>query len=243
MKYSRHTLIDISRQGRLRLFNEITGRGVAQAVIGQILLPEDFQLSDPTYRPAHRECSPVPGIVRRETGPVPDGYISVGLVSWESGTVGRLRLSAQIHEDEVERASSPQDVLAEHAAFFSRTPCLKALWHLKKQAYNWNMLVGCWGSTALELHTGYLYTHQGSDLDLFLQPKTASSRASLEVCLQAVLEAEQLFQLRIDAELALPSGYGIALKELMNDGNASVLGKGIHDVTLLQKTDILACFF
>jgi len=103
------------------------------------------------------------------------------------------------------------------------------------------MNMGVWGSAAMELHTGYLYTHDGSDLDFFLQPKSKVSVRTLTRCLDAIVQSEQNFHVRVDVELSLPSGYGISLKELMDGKGTSVLGKGLHDVVLLRKSMVFDC--
>lgn len=242
MNHARHTLVDITLQGRKRLFAEIVGRGMEAPLIGQMLLPEKFPMLDAGYMGVSRGRAPVPGIVCRGYGNTPEGHLSVGLVSWECAASGRLRIPAQIALNEVKAAQDPVEVLAagvHDGKLSSRTPCLRALERLWNVSGDWGMSPGVWGSAAMELHTGYLYTHPGSDLDFFLRPKSGVSARMLTRCLDAVLQSEQNFQVRVDAELSVPGGYGVSLKELMVPNGTSVLGKGLHDIVLLRKGEVL----
>ncbi len=50
---------------------------------------------------------------------------------------------------------------------------------------------------------------------------------------------EGSLHLRIDVELDLACGYGVQLRELLSGGRM-VLGKGLSDVVLLDRTRIIA---
>jgi len=186
---------------------------------------------------------PVPGIVRREEGFTAQGHVPVGLVSWECGPAGRLRLPVQLALDEIDAAYSPVEVLAARVdtQSYSRTACLRALGWLKKMSGDWTLHLGVWGSAAMELHTGYRYTHAGSDVDCLLKPTAGVSIQTLTRCLDAIGQAERNFQVRVDVELSVPGGYGVSLKELLDGKGSSVLGKGLHDVVLLPKSRVFAC--
>ena len=243
MTYPRHTLLDITYEGRLRLLSEKAGAGMDKHILGQMLAPEEYPMTDASFWPGDGVRPPVPGIVRRETAPMEEGELSVGFVSWSCGVGGRLRLPARIVQSEVAAAHSPTEVLdaaRREPERFTRTPALRALWRLDEALRLPGVKLGVWGSAGMELYTGYRFTHPGSDLDVLLEVEDGHpGRDTLAQCMYIVEEIEREFAMRIDPELSLRNGYGVSLKELVNAGSATVLGKGLRDVVLLQKEAIL----
>jgi len=238
--YDRHTLLDITLDGRTKLFTEAVAKGFDRASCGALLLPEAFPTDIPG---AHKRGSgpdvAVPGIVRREDYAPRPGEIAVGFTSWTSGPMGRLRLPGFVSPQDVARSRDPITVLNEASKQpdrFVRTPALCALAALYASGLQ-EADLGVWGSAGLELATGYAYTHEGSDLDFLLRPQSRLTSPLLAAWLDTVLRAERHFQIRIDAEIHLANGYGVSLKECLK-GTASVLGKGIHDVKLISKSEI-----
>ena len=242
MHYPRHTLLDISEQGRRRIFAELMAHGYGEQACGELLLPLEYPALD---MPGYPECAqqpPIPGIARREEMAPRQGLIPVGFVSWRSGTNGRLRIASFAHPEEIDTVRTPQSAAqaaALNRAALVRTPALRALAQLLDGCGPLPVVMGLWGTAALEVQTGCHYTHQGSDLDVLFTPARPLSRADLQRCLDAVLAVEQHCATRVDAELTLPSGYGISLKELLNTGK-TVLGKGLLDVALIRKEDVFA---
>lgn len=230
-RYERHTLLHLNRSGRERLFAELTAEGYAEQAVGEMLLPEEFG-----------KGPPVPGIARREEFSPREGFIPVGFVSWRSGENGRLRIASFIRPEEVASSISPEEVM-EKAGCSRRTPAMAAVIRLREAWENGlagYARLGVWGSAALEIETGRPFTHQYSDLDVRLTFPPRLIRKNAVACLETILAAEDEFALRIDAEVLLPDGYGVSLKELLQQG-ATVLGKGLHDVALLRKTAVFAC--
>ncbi len=227
--YARHTLLDITRRGRERIVAELAGRGYDEAACAAMLLPADGPAA--------------PGIVRREELAPRAGRIPVGFSFWRADEErGRLRIPSFVRPEEIERVSLPEDaaraLLDMDPRARRRTPALRAAEAVLSRAAALPADLGLWGTAALEAHTGRLYTHAGSDLDLLLSPRPPADGADLRRCLDAVLAAEKKFSIRIDPEVLLPSGYGISLKEFLNEG-ATVLGKGPRDAVLIQKEDVL----
>lgn len=54
-----------------------------------------------------------------------------------------------------------------------------------------------------------------------------------------MLEAQS--GVRLDAEIELTGGYGVKLKELLSPSK-TVLGKGLYDVVLFEKSTIMVLF-
>lgn len=230
--YERHTLAHLTLSGRERIVAELAAQGYDERAVGELLLPQRY---------ANDNGMPVPGIVRREEFSPREGYIPVGFVSWRSSESGRLRVPSFALPEEIASAVSPEQVAAmardKHGDVPGRTPALaafSALLHAWRDAFG---DLGVWGSAAMEIVTGYPYTHQWSDLDIRIAPGVGMKRESLTACLAVIITHEQRYGIRIDAEVRLPDAYGISLKELLN-GGATVLAKGQKHVALLQKTDV-----
>ena len=153
--------------------------------------------------------------------------------------MGRLRLPGFVSPQYIERSRDPITVLNEafkHCEYFVRTPALRTLTALHSSRLQ-DAHLGVWGSAGLELATGYEYTHEKSDLDVFIRPKNRLTPKLLATWLNTVLMAERRFQIRIDAEIHLVNGYGVSLKECLK-GTAAVLGKGINDVKLISMNEV-----
>jgi phosphoribosyl-dephospho-CoA transferase len=226
MKLKRHTLLDITDHGRVAILDELPGGDPGSDLFrercAQILLPE-------------AAGARVPGIVRREEGTLRPGFIPVGFSSPITGDEGRLRLAAFVREEDVSRATSPYELLPLFTAP-PRNTCNVALAFARDQAQALGLIIGVWGSAALELYTGLSCTHQDSDLDLLV---VAAPRETLSSFLHKITSIEAQLGLRIDVELDLANGYGVQLKELFGQGR-TVIGKSLTDVVLLSREQILA---
>lgn len=176
----------------------------------------------------------LPGIVRREESntiinAVPIGFSSPYLVDGH-----RLRVPTFVPLKEIINITSPYKVL--QSDITPRTTCLQALQHVKDIALSMDLQLGVWGSAGLEIHTTLPYTYAGSDLDLLLKP---SEPAKFFEFAEEAISIGQNHNCSVDIELELPSGYGVNIKELIMDVDC-VLGKGLEDVVLLQRSDVLA---
>jgi len=223
MTWKRHTLVDISDTGRKALLDTMKVEGCAQLAslqqASEVLLPE---------------CAGarIPGIVRRADVVLPDNQVAVGFSSPVAGPDGRLRLAAMVDVASVVDVMSPYALMA--MPISGRTLSLRTLQAARKLSGRLGLILGVWGSAALEVCTGLPYTHQESDLDLLVEP------APLDVLmgfLKDIYELEKRFALRIDVELDLADGYGVQLKELMGSGRM-ILGKSLADVALLSREHI-----
>lgn len=235
-EYGRHTLLHLRLDARERMVAELEAQGRDRRLFGEMLLPERFSN-------AFGLRVPVPGIVRREENAPREDMIPVGFSSWERGANGRVRAASFVRPDEIEDVSTPEAVLAKLDARDQarRPPALAALAALRE---NWptppeTVRLGVWGSAALELETGYPYVDSRSDQDMRITPCVPLSGDTLRAWLDGIMETEERFTVRIDAEVSLPSGYGVSLKELLRPG-VTVLGKGLLDVALLRKTEVFA---
>lgn len=227
--YRRHTLLDITRAGRERILAEAVRAGFPRGLWEPMLLPE---------------TPPLPGIVRRDESGDGRGMIPVGFSSWIRIDSGRARLPGFVRPEEVTGSRSPFDIVTASPADVGRvdrTPALRALRRLADAFAAESARFGVWGSAAMELAMGKPYTHDGSDLDILLEPSAATEARALRGWLAIARDAEREFGIRVDAEVALNNGYGVSLKELLGEGR-TVLGKGSLDVRLFDKNDILCGF-
>jgi phosphoribosyl-dephospho-CoA transferase len=225
MDLKRHTLLDITDQGREFILAELAGSGSESIRLrekyAQILLPQ-------------AAGARVPGIARREEGNPRSGLIPVGFSAPLSGIDGRLRVAAFVRQEDVSRSTTPYELLMLITAP-PRNACNKALALVREQAKMLGLVIGVWGSAALELYTGLPCTHDESDLDLLV---AAAPREVLSCFLQKIVSIETHLDLRIDVELDLANGYGVHLKELFGRSH-TVLGKSLNDVALLPREQVL----
>jgi phosphoribosyl-dephospho-CoA transferase len=220
----RHTLLDIDDSARQRLVDELAasaGPDRLRRRYAPLLLP---QLAG----------ARIPGIVRRDESGNGGDLIPVGFSSPVSGRDGRLRVAARVADADIVRITTPYQLLP--AAFAQRNSCMNALAACRDAASDLDLVIGVWGSAALELYTGLSYTHDRSDLDLLIAP---APRAELTEFLARIVAIEARIGLRIDAEVDLDNGYGIHLRELLGEGR-TLLGKSRYDVALLPRARVLA---
>jgi phosphoribosyl-dephospho-CoA transferase len=226
MNLKRHTLLDITDSGRDEILADLAGSGpgsdMLREMYAQVLLPEVAGIR-------------VPGVVRREETALRSGYLPVGFSSPTTGTQGRLRMAAFVQQKDILRITSPYDLLTV-AISPPRNACNTALALARSQARIFGLVLGVWGSAALELYTGLPCTHADSDLDLLV---VAAPQELLCRFLLKIESIEEHLDLRIDVEIDLPNGYGVNLKELFGHGR-TVLGKSFADVAMLSREQILA---
>jgi len=226
MKLRRHTLLDITDGARKDILAELSGSGPDNVMLreryAQVILPE-------------LAGARIPGIVRREEGPLRSGCIPVGFSAPLASNEGRLRMATFVRKRDVVRTTSPYELVALPISP-PRNVCTRALDLAKNHAQGLNLTLGVWGSAALELYTGLPCTHQNSDLDLLV---SIAPREALSQFLLKIKAIEERLDLRVDVEIDLPDGYGVNLKELFGQGRA-VLGKSLADVAMLPREQILA---
>ena len=175
----------------------------------------------------------VPGIARREESQMKPGYIPVGFASAWRVAGNRIRIPAFVPVETVIRIVQPQQVMRMPCE--PRTPCLKAFKEIGLLADDRGLEMGVWGSSALEIFTGLPYTDESSDLDLIV------GTLPLEVMREyweSIRKVGQKCQCSIDVEISLPNGFGVKLAEVLSNSH-SVLGKGLQDVILLDREEIM----
>jgi phosphoribosyl-dephospho-CoA transferase len=225
--FKRHDLLDVSDAGRSRILDDLTAlhrlSDKQRALFACVLLQQETGTR-------------VPGVVRREDGPAHPGLIPVGFSSPTKKCGKRLRVAAFVRPEEIVRVTSPYDVLSLRGATLPHNACTEALAAAKDRAQSMGLLLGVWGSAALEIQMGQRCTDDDSDLDLLL---AETSIDKLLAFLGEVSAMEDEHKVRIDVELDLTNGYGVHLKELFGKGR-SVLGKGKDDVVMLSREQVLA---
>jgi phosphoribosyl-dephospho-CoA transferase len=170
----------------------------------------------------------IPAIVRRQESKGDDLiFIGFSFPKIIDGT--RLRLSSKVPADFVIKHKTPFDVLEYD---IDRLPDGEAIKTLVEAGKNYHTQIGLFGSAALQLVTGLPYREEKSDLDIYLRHK--GNDQELALFYQRLILIEGQFGLGIDAEIEYME-YGVKIKELFGKGK-TVLGKGLYDVVLLEKT-------
>jgi phosphoribosyl-dephospho-CoA transferase len=175
----------------------------------------------------------IPGIVRREENRPIEGAVPVGFSSPEAHGDKRFRVGAFVPSGEIVAIRSPYQVL--EGRFSTRTPCLRVLPEIRRVAEDMAIRLGAWGSAGLEIETGLPYTHDGSDLDLLVEP---TELGCLDAFGRQAFSTGRRYGCRVDIEIDLPSGYGINLLEWLSGSNL-LLGKALHGVDLIPRSSIL----
>lgn len=176
----------------------------------------------------------LPGIVRRPVEGESQNEIALGFSFPERVNGQRQRLASTVMPDEVICRLTPFEIA--QRAFAPRTRALMALADLRERFTLLACVAGVWGSTALEIVSGFHYTDCQSDLDIVIDIYPVEQLHDVYQCL---LQLEQTHHTRIDVEVRWPTGYGINLKEFMTT-QGQILGKSLNDVRLFDKQALLA---
>lgn len=214
----RHDLVYVSPEGKDKIWQSVATTFCDEAkILVQNLLQGPFD---------------VPGFVRRsdeDTETIPIGFVPHQRIKGN-----RVRIAAFTSLEDIVMVMSPYDVMQRKAfAIESGTECIRVLKELYELAESFDLQVGVLGSAALELATGLPYTDEGSDIDLLIKP------APYEKLQDFYRMAKENFTgINMDFELDLPNGYGVKLVEVFTT-TKTVLGKGLKDVNLLYRKDIM----
>ncbi|MEN3931598.1 malonate decarboxylase holo-[acyl-carrier-protein] synthase [Microvirga sp. W0021] len=222
--YARHTLIDVTDAGRERILRELLPNPETRATLAQL---------EETLLPSQNGTR-IPGIVRRDPEALAQRFVPIGFSSCTRYNGDRLRLAAAVRPDEILKVTTPFEI---PPSTTPRTAALAAYQALYNEAQQQHVRLGLWGSTAMELYTGLPYSKEDSDLDLLI---SLAPLSILNDMLEQAKTTEERFSLRIDFELSLPNGYGIHLKELLLTENKGLVGKGMNDVAIIKREEILA---
>jgi len=223
MKYRRHDLIEATEKGRQFAYEQLMESVCCLAHLQEV---KKIVLGDDG-------AAKIPGIIRREENCNIEGKIPVGFSSPDLYEGRRLRIPAFIPENEIVKIISPYDLV--EYALSKRTRVLEALNEIKPISIEMGIELGVWGSTALEVYTSLPYTNANSDLDLLMKFKELDviEHFKKNICLLG-----EKYNVRIDLEIDLPNGYGVKSEELFLE-TETVLGKGLFDVKLIPKRDII----
>jgi phosphoribosyl-dephospho-CoA transferase len=218
----RHTMVEFSAEERLRS---------AETVCGGLLAP----FREPAVQARVLQVfasDPVPGIVCAAKGPLPQGYVQLGVSFPFRDDGARVRASFALPPDRIGRAHSPYDVLRrlQPNAFEGAS----ALIALRELCNSHGVEVGLFGSAALQILTGLAYVESISDVDAVVRP---SCCAKLRLIHAGLPRLRHDYQRKFDVEVTLPDGVGIKLDELMSS-TTTVLGRGIDGVRLLDRAAV-----
>ncbi len=223
MKYKRHDLIEITEKGRQFAYEQlIESMGYSEHLkeVKKIVVGDDG-------------VAKIPGIIRREENQNIAGKIPIGFSSPDLYEGRRLRIPAFVSEKEVVKIISPY-ALVEYS-LSKRTKVVEALNEIKLISIEMGIELGVWGSTALEVYTSLPYTNANSDLDLLMKLKDLDT---IKYFRKNICLVGKRYDTKIDLEIDLPNGYGIKATELFME-TETVLGKGLFDVKLIPKKDII----
>jgi phosphoribosyl-dephospho-CoA transferase len=196
-------------------------------------LPEPIRLPEIEAR-VHRTfaAKAVPGIVCAPKGPLPNDYVQLG-VSFPFRHDGvRVRASFALPPKRIGKAHSPYDVAGRlRPAQFEAASALLAL---RTLCDDYGIVVGLFGSAALQVLTGLDYLEPSSDVDAVVRPRNCATLRCLHAGLKDLREVHRR---KFDVEVTLPNGFGIKLDELMSS-SATILGRGIDGVHLLDRAAV-----
>lgn len=231
--WMRHTLIWLAPEGRSYAAAHIHGQPwEVEAVVGT-----EKENGGKTACMRALVLDPVvPGIVCRQPELKGDVWIC-GFSHWVVKDGSRHRMLADFRPENVEKAWSPFELCSgeRQEALCRQYPKLRAVF---SAAENCGVELGLYGSSALEWVTGRPYRHENSDFDLYARMREdgdVRQFGSSLACLEKQLE------IRLDVELEA-GGYGIKLKELTAPGR-TVIGKGLYDVQLFEKSEAARLIF
>lgn len=214
----RHTMVEFSVKERLRS---------AETVCRGLLAP--FRAL-PLQARVHRAFAsePVPGIVCAAKGPLPAGYVQLGVSFPFRDDGSRVRAAFALPQERIGQAHSPYDVLQRLQT--DSFEGAAALIGLRALCETHGVEAGLFGSAALQILTGLPYMESGSDVDAVVRPASFARLRLIHTGL-AALRADH--QRKFDVEATLPDGTGVKLNELMSS-TTTVVGRGIDGVRLLD---------
>jgi malonate decarboxylase holo-[acyl-carrier-protein] synthase len=222
ISFNRHDLVWLSKAGKEYALENI-----------QSCIPK---VSERDIKDVILGKPPIPAIVRRQD--ITDkGLLCIGFSSHRIICTGnfaassgiRLRIGSIVPLDYIEKHITPFDVIKFDMRHFPQYKLLEAL---IDEGNNCNIQVGFFGSAALHIISGLPYWQETSDIDIYLRQN--GTREELNLFYQHLLKLEKNYRITIDAEIEFRQ-YGVKLKELMQPGK-TVLGKGLYDVALLEKS-------
>lgn len=221
MNRKRHTLLEITDQGRKWAFEQVKKSGTSENLVEiETLLIKGY------------ENKKIPGIMRRDDTIGIKGAIPVGFASPSLYDGNRLRVPAYVQEEEITKQITPYEVL--DYKIITRNKSLQVLTVIKEIAVSLNIKLGIWGSLGLEIYTSLPYSHDYSDIDLLME---FQDYAKTRVFYSALQELATENDCKIDLEMDLPDGYGIKVAELFTK-TEEVLAKGINDVIFISKSTL-----
>lgn len=199
----RHDLVELTAQGRAKALASLQNTSGSGAVRLRHMIAGD-------------DGTPLPGIIRRAANLL-HNEIAIGFSSPFRINGERCRVTAVIDRSTIQCLISPYTLFSKLKATkkTARTPALQTLCSIKRTLANDNMMLGVWGSAALELYTGRRYTHDRSDLDLLLRGCSPSDIHRLTTAIDTIAASNGLS--RVDIEVILPDNSAINAREYLTN--------------------------
>ncbi|MDF3812453.1 MULTISPECIES: malonate decarboxylase holo-[acyl-carrier-protein] synthase [Rhodopseudomonas] len=170
----------------------------------------------------------VPGIICAAKGPLPRGYLQLGVSFPFRDDGSRVRASFALPPKRIGKAHSPYEVFGRlQGDAFEGAAALNSL---RALCESHGVEVGLFGSAALQILTGLPYLETNSDVDAVVRP---TSYAKLRLVHAGLCDLRDEYKRKFDVEVTLPNGAGVKLNELMSS-KTTVLGRGIDGVRLLD---------
>ncbi|HEY0329383.1 MAG TPA: malonate decarboxylase holo-[acyl-carrier-protein] synthase [Rhodopseudomonas sp.] len=184
---------------------------------------------------AHRAfaADAIPGIVCAPKGPLPNGYVQLGVSFPFRDDGARVRALFALPPKRIGKAHSPYDVLGMLRA--NAFEGAAALIELRALCESHGVEAGLFGSAALQILTGLSYLESRSDVDAVVRPCGVAKLRLVHAGLAALRHDHGR---KFDVEVTLPDGIGVKLDELMSSTN-TVLGRGIDGVRLLDRAAVV----
>lgn len=220
-EYRRHDMLNISFEGRGRIFYELAGQNID--------IPINI-LSDMML--VKHNKSYIPAIVRRG-GYTSHSSLNVGFIYYKRYRGNRVRIAGIAKDHEILDLISPY--VLPYCEYKARNKSLMALKAVAEMPETKNGQIGIVGSAAMEIITGCCYTNEESDLDIIIKNRSFNE---ISVTYTNLMQIGQEYDVSIDIEIQLENGYGIKAQELFI-GSHTLLGKSLFDVQLLERTNVI----
>jgi len=172
----------------------------------------------------------IPGIIKRQENMEAD-EIAVGFSTCHYTSGGaRIRLSSEVPRKFVRALMSPFKV-------FEKAGSMGIYSEVSELRKNGNIMIGLFGSSALEAVTGQPYRNKNSDVDLYVKVRQ-NAGSSLREFARDIGEVEKKHRVCFDIEVECWENYGIKMKELLSE-QKTVLAKGLYDVQIFMRDEVL----
>lgn len=170
----------------------------------------------------------VPGIVCTQWKPH-KGILDVGYVTNYYKAGNRIRFATKIHTADIRAVVTPKEVFFMEETWPKRfKKCLEKLRVITEAC---NCSLGIFGSVAMEIVTGRVYTRKTSDVDLVLY---VNKESDIETFYRNTVYLQKRYDVKFDIEIEIPKCGNAKLAELILD-STTVLCKGMYGPAVYRK--------